>query len=386
MGYNIRAGCRPGEAPPARWPGASLFPDRTIAAPVGSVGDAGRHLMRLPERVVVGEELLGRMGEEIRELGDISRALVVTGPNVWRIFGGSVERSLEGSGIKPTVTFANAATKEEALRIAGARGGFDLIIGLGGGRPIDVAKYAAHVSGAWFISAPTSAAHDGIASPMASLKGSDAPYSEMTSPPRAVIADISAIASSPPNLSRSGFGDLLAKITATRDWKLANLERGEYYGEYAAHLALLSARVVINNRKRIGRMSEDGVRVLVEALISAGVAAGIAGSSRPCSGSEHLISHALDLISPGKGLHGEKVGIATIVAAKLHGLNWMRIRKALEDVGAPTTFHELGISRDQACRAIVMAPSVRPDRYTIIHKLRPDYDQACSLVDELEVA
>ncbi|MGC8969156.1 MAG: sn-glycerol-1-phosphate dehydrogenase [Conexivisphaera sp.] len=345
-----------------------------------------RHLMRLPERVVIGTGLLDKIGSEILEVGSARSALVVTGPHVWSAFGGAVGRGLERSGIRFEVLTVDAPTKEEARRAAEAGREFDVIVGLGGGKPIDVAKYAAHLAGAWFVSVPTSAAHDGIASPMASLRGSDVPYSEMVSPPKAIVADISAIASSPGRLARSGFGDLLAKVTATRDWKLAKVERGEYYGEYAAHLALLSARVAISNRRRIGRMDADGVRVLVEALISAGVAAGIAGSSRPCSGAEHLVSHALDVISPGAGLHGEKVGVATLIAARLHGLNWRRLAGALKDVGAPTSFREIGLSRDQVCRAVVMAPSLRPDRYTILHKVKPSYDYACSLVDELGVA
>ena len=345
-----------------------------------------RHLMRLPERVVVGEDLLGAVGDEIKEVRDARRALVIAGPNVWGMFGETVGRGLRGAGLDYEVLIVDSPTVEEARTAAERAMGFDVIVGLGGGKPIDVAKHAAYLAGVWFASVPTSAAHDGIASPMASLRGSDKPYSEVLSPPRAVIADIRAISSSPPRLTRSGFGDLLAKITATRDWRLARAEAGEYYGEYAAHLALLSARVAISNRKSIGRMDEEGIRVLVEALISAGVAAGIAGSSRPCSGSEHLISHALDAISPGKGLHGEKVGIATVIAARLHGMKWRRIVEALEDVGAPTSFRQLGITREEVCRAVVMAPYIRPNRYTILHKLRPSVDQACSLVDELGVA
>lgn len=348
-------------------------------------GGRSRHLMRLPERVIVGEELIARIGEEIREARDAKRALIVAGPNVWRMFGETVGRSLRGAAMGFDKLIVNSPTKEEAVRAAHAAREFDLIIGMGGGKSIDIAKYAAHLDGIWFVSIPTSAAHDGIASPMASLRGSDMPYSEMMSPPRVVIADISAIASSPPNLTRSGFGDLLAKVTATRDWRLASAERGEYYGEYAAHLARLSAQVAISNRKRIGRVDSEGVRVLVEALISAGVAAGIAGSSRPCSGSEHLIGHALDVIAPGRGLHGEKVGISTVIAAKLHGLNWGRLLGALEDAGAPSSFRQIGIPRESVCRAVEMAPSVRPDRYTILHKLRPSYGEACSLVDELGV-
>jgi glycerol-1-phosphate dehydrogenase [NAD(P)+] len=141
----------------------------------------------------------------------------------------------------------------------------------------------------------------------------------------------------------------------------------------------MSAEVFLDGSKRIGAYDKESARALVEGLISAGVAAGIAGSSRPCSGSEHLFSHALDAISPGKGLHGEQCGIGTIMMASLHGLDWENVRRALKDVNAPTTTAELGISDDETKSALVKAPSIRPDRYTILSKVKLDKKAAGEL-------
>ena len=348
--------------------------------------DRRRHVMRLPEVVVVGEDLVGGVGEELKRMFGRCRVLLVTGPSVGRLYGERVARSLGGEGFTVITAVARSPSVGEAERILAETGGADIIIGVGGGRPIDIAKYVAYRLGAAFVSVPTSAAHDGIASPFASLRDSGRPYSMVTNPPRMIIADVRVIESAPPRLIRSGAGDLLAKETAVLDWRLARDERSEYYGEYSAQLALLSARVVADNAWRIGSLDREGVRTLVEALISAGVAAGIAGSSRPCSGSEHLISHALDLVAPGKGLHGEKTGLATMIAARLHGADWRRIREVLESVGAPTSFSSIGVTREELCRAMVMAPGIRPERYTILHKLSLGYEDSCSLVDELGLA
>ena len=84
-------------------------------------------------------------------------------------------------------------------------------------------------------------------------------------------------------------------------------------------------------------------RVIVEGLISAGVASCIAGSSRPCSGAEHLVSHALDKLAPGIGLHGEKCGIRFYYDGKITGKDWKKIVKTLKDVGAPTTAKQIGL-------------------------------------------
>lgn len=121
---------------------------------------------------------------------------------------------------------------------------------------------------------------------------------------------------------------------------------------------------------------EDGVRVLLEALISCGVAMSIAGSSRPCSGSEHLFSHALDLIASEPGLHGEQCGVGTIMMAYLYEMNWKRVKETLRKVGAPTTAAELGIEPKCIVQALVRARAIRPERYTILEEKRLDYDSA----------
>jgi len=112
------------------------------------------------------------------------------------------------------------------------------------------------------------------------------------------------------------------------------------------------------------------IREIVEALISAGVASCIAGSSRPCSGAEHLFSHALDKIAPGIGLHGEKCGIGAILMAKLQGQDWKKITKTLKNVGAPTTAKEIGLTQDMITKALIIAQSLRPERYTILKEIQ----------------
>ncbi len=258
-------------------------------------------------------------------------------------------------------------------------------MGFGGGRTVDIAKLAAYNNRSLFVSVPTSASHDGIASPFASIKDKNRPYSYVTKPPVGVLADVDLIAQAPRRMLASGCGDLIAKMTAVRDWMLARDEKGEYFGKYAANLASMSAKIVLSESKEIGSGAKEYIRDVVEALISAGVAAGIAGSSRPCSGAEHLFSHALDIIAPAVGLHGEKCGLGTIILARLHDIDWVRIRDALYNVHAPVKASEIGLSEEQVVKALVMAPSVRPERYTILHKLCFGYEEARSAAKEVGV-
>ena len=171
----------------------------------------------------------------------------------------------------------------------------------------------------------------------------------------------------------------MAKFTAVHDWKLAHDVKNEYYGEYAASLALMSARLVMKNVNMIKPVTEEGLRVLLEALISCGVAMSIAGSSRPCSGSEHLFSHALDLVAAKPASHGEQCGVGSILMAYLHKMDWKQIKGTLQEVGAPTTAKELEIEPESIIQALVRAGTIRPERYTILEENKLDYDSAKKL-------
>jgi glycerol-1-phosphate dehydrogenase [NAD(P)+] len=348
---------------------------------------SGKHLMELPSVVLVGRHVLAEAGSLMKSQGMTGGVVVASGPHVWANLGEQMTASLEASSFESWWVEVKRPDMPsvEAVEEAVGRKGAKLVIGLGGGKSIDVAKLASFRRGALMISIPTSASHDGISSPFASIRGYGTAYSAVTKPPFAIIADIGVILGAPPRTFNGGVGDLLAKLTAVKDWQLAHEEKGEYYGTYAANLAKMSGAMVEEEAPNIGRRSEEGVRGLVEALISAGVAAGIAGSSRPCSGAEHLFSHALDRIAPGVGLHGEKTGLGAVMMARLHGLDWERMRKALKDANAPTTAAELGLSEGQVVEGILSAPAVRPDRYTILHKLKLNAAQAASLARETGV-
>jgi glycerol-1-phosphate dehydrogenase [NAD(P)+] len=107
----------------------------------------------------------------------------------------------------------------------------------------------------------------------------------------------------------------------------------------------------------------------IRPIIISGISMSVAGSSRPTSGSEHMFSHALDVIAPGKALHGEQCGVGCIMMMYLHGGDWMRIRTALQKIGAPTSAKELGISNEKVIEALVTAHKIRKDRFTILGNL-----------------
>jgi glycerol-1-phosphate dehydrogenase [NAD(P)+] len=203
--------------------------------------------------------------------------------------------------------------------------------------------------------------------------------------PIAVVADSRIVSESPYRFTASGCGDVISKAVAARDWKMAHDVNGEYYGEYSGSLALMSSSLVMRSANQVQKRLDAGYRTLIEALVSCGVAMSIAGSSRPCSGSEHLFSHALDMLAKRPALHGEQCGVGTIMMAKLHGLNWRSIRDSLRIIGAPTTASELGISRETIIDAMVKAKDIRPERYTILNKANLNHGEAEAIAEDCGV-
>ncbi len=339
------------------------------------------HRMQLPREVVVGDDTIELVWDICRRLGFVESGLAVTGPHTRDIACARIIDLLDDAGMSVEQAIVQSSTMEDVKLVEEKirEQHPQVILGVGGGMKIDVAKLSSARQNIPFISIPTSASHDGIAGPLASVKGLRQPYSEMAQSPMAIIADTSIITQAPHRFTASGCGDSISKFTAVRDWRLANRMKNEYYGGYAASLALMSARLVAKNAGSMKRRIESGIRVLLEALISCGVAMSIAGSSRPCSGSEHLFSHALDLITSESGLHGEQCGIGTIMMAYLHHMNWKRIKETLRKAGAPTTAIELGREPDDIIQALVQACTIRPERYTILSAKKLSLDSAAKI-------
>jgi len=340
--------------------------------------------MQLPREVIVGNGTLTRITEVTQRLGLSGSALIIAGPKSCEVAGKQVRNLLQQTGINvdtllvKTVTNKDILTVEEQIKKQKPR----FLIGVGGGTKIDAAKLSASRQNIPFISVPTTLSHDGIASPLASIKGLDKPYSVMAQAPLAIIADTDIIAQAPWRSVISGCGDAIAKFTAVKDWQLAHKEKHEYYGEYAASLALMSAKLVMENAKLIQPDNDEGLRVLLEALISCGVAMSIAGSSRPCSGSEHLFSHALDMVNCPHAMHGEQCGVGSVLSAYLHSTNWKRIKSTLKQIGAPTTACELNVKDEDLVKALELAATIRPERYTILQKLSLNRE-ACEKVAKI---
>lgn len=334
--------------------------------------------IELPRAILVDQGALDRVAEVVTGLGLSGPFLAVCDEITWGIAGERVMDGLASAGFEGTATRiagADDTTVAEVLgRIETEKARF--VLGIGGGRPIDVAKLAGYRAGIPFLSIPTAASHDGIVSSRASITGASGKASLGARPPIAVIADTEVIAASPFRLTRSGFGDCLSNMAAVLDWRLARRLKHEPFSEYAAALAEMTARQLLGAASAIKPDSPAAASLVIQALVASGISMAIAGTTRPASGAEHMFSHRLDELVPGTALHGEQCGVGTIIMLYLHGADWQGVRQALVQVGAPTTARDLGIPTPIIIEALVTCHAIRPERYTILAESGLHHDAA----------
>jgi glycerol-1-phosphate dehydrogenase [NAD(P)+] len=264
------------------------------------------------------------------------------------------------------------------------RSGADGIVAIGGGRCLDVAKLAAARAGVTVIAVPTQLSHDGICSPVAVVPDADGVGQSIGAvAPRVVYLALPTLLGAPPESVGAGLGDLLANPLALRDWALAADHGLEQPDQRAWDFSVESfERIKAHLDSDVPEMARDPVflRSLADALVLSGMAMICAGSSRPASGGEHEISHAIDQHLGGRALHGAQVAFGCVFSVALYGEDAAAFRERLARLGLPQHPGQLGLSEDDAVELLLAAPATRPGRFTILEDADLDEAKARTLV------
>lgn len=279
----------------------------------------------------------------------------------------------------------NAMESVQSIEKAMAKLSAHLIIGVGGGKILDVSKWLGTVYKIPCMLVPTTLSSDAICSPIAVLRKHPSTNSSINvAMPKAVIIDLDLLAFSPPRLIGAGIGDLLSNKTALADWKIAHEAINEEWDPMASIVAQQAVDSFLSKISNRTLNPANFLEATAHSLIMCGIAMSMAGSSRPCSGSEHLISHALDEYCGAKALHGEQVAIGILIAEYLQGSFHPdnSLRRYFDQVGLPTHYRELGYTREEMQLALKKAPTVR-ERYTIFNELVLSDKQIDLILDEV---
>lgn len=343
--------------------------------------------IQIPIFLRVGKNLLGDIPTLLLEHHlHFQSVLVVAGPRSAEIAGRHIARSLG----RPDCLVVRDNTLEwvETVRRAAREQKADLLVGVGGGTPLDVAKFVAAGERICFLSVPTSPSNDGIASPVAVIKIDSRPASLAARMPIGVIADLDILRHAPAGCIRAGVGDLVSNVSAVADWDLACQRGKDRMDDFARLLALTGAEAMLRFADGEGPLDPASpalLEILIHGLVLSGVAMEIAGSSRPCSGAEHLFSHALDRIATRPAMHGAQVGIGTLLMTVLRGDESSGLRSSMERMGLPLHAAEIGIQEGEVVEGLLRAPQMRPERYTLLNETQLTPERAAQLARQAGV-
>ena len=348
--------------------------------------------MVFPREVIVGHNTTDQIKGMCRRITRSKNALIVVDKNTKKISGDKIAKILSGASYEINTIVISSPIMQKDVHVAwptmkevnsvvkaAEKYESEFLMGVGGGSVIDVTKLAAYELSQLFVSVPTSAAHDGMASPRAALKDKKGSVSKTAVSPMAILADTEIISKAPYRMLASGCADVISNLSAVKDWELAHRLKNEEFSTFAASLSETSAKLLLYKAEDIRSGLEEAVWQAVKCMITSGVAMSVADTTRPASGSEHMFSHVLDRIAPGKALHGEQCGVGAIMMMYLHGEDWEEIRTFLRTIGAPTTAKELRIPKKKIVEALLNAQKIRPERYTILGEQGLTYDAAKKL-------
>ncbi|MDP4133085.1 MAG: sn-glycerol-1-phosphate dehydrogenase [Bacillota bacterium] len=197
----------------------------------------------------------------------------------------------------------------------------DLIIGIGSGVINDLCKYVSFKKELPYFIVATAPSMDGFVSNVAAMiiKGMKVTYQAHV--PQAVIGDVDILKMAPMDMIKSGYGDIIGKLSSLNDWKLGHLLYDEYFCSYIYDLLMGAVNKTVGLSKGLKERSEDSIKALMETLVLSGIAISYNGNSRPASGSEHHLSHYFEIVSLQKNepyfLHGTDVAYSTVVTAAM---------------------------------------------------------------------
>ena len=325
--------------------------------------------MNNTNKLKIGSGVLTQVSETLHQNGIRGKLLYVTDPTVDKLYGNVVRPQIEQIGrLKDEAVTENTIAYAMSLAERIIATDVNCVIGMGGGKVLDVCKYAAYISKRPLLSIPTTMANDGIASPIAVLKRLDGkPKSLGCAVPTMLLLDTNLILNSPAKLIKAGIGDTISNYMALLDWDLAYSRGREMMNGYAYLMSQLSLDVLM--KTQYDSICPEFIGVLANSLIISGIAMDFAGSSRPVSGSEHLFSHALDLYGEKINLHGIQVALGTVAMLMMIGKDYSDVLQYLNKFEVDINPNHLGIDENTFVGCMQKATSVRRDRYTYLDEI-----------------
>lgn len=278
------------------------------------------------EKVVIGNGAIRKIPEILSSFG-FKKAYMAADKNTYEAAGSQVEKVITEAGIQCSkhvyIREHDLVPDETAAGefIFHMDRGTDVILAVGSGVLNDLCKFMSCRLGIPYIIVATAPSMDGYASDGSALSIENLKTTLSTTMPKAIIGDVDILKKAPLRMIKAGFGDMVGKYSAINDWKLSHAINGEYYCGTVAKMVEDSLEKCIKTAEGLKDRKDNAIQNLMEGLVITGIAMSFTGNSRPASGSEHHLSHFIEMMYLFDGkeapLHGEKVGVNTLVMNSL---------------------------------------------------------------------
>lgn len=267
----------------------------------------------------------------------------------------------------------------------------DYVLAVGSGTLNDMAKSVATKLGIPSGVLATAPSMDGYCSAGSALMRNGVKVTDTVNPPSDVLIDLNIVCNAPKIMTAAGFGDIVGKYTCLTDWKMANAVLGEEINQKAFSMMEDALNSCVGAYDELTKYTGDAVAKLMNALVVAGLSMAECGNSRPASGSEHHMSHFLEMDFVKRGekipMHGIKVAIGCLISIEIYNYilnNKIKfngcekvyeyvkelpsvesVKSMLEGMGCPTKFSEIGVRKETMEEMLEKAYTVR-DRFTVL--------------------
>ena len=279
----------------------------------------GREHTMSTEKMVIGKDAMYGFADILAEQGYTGKFCAVYDKNTYEAMAGKRPQCAKELILDPENLHANEIGLQ---RLADQFEACDFLVAIGGGTIHDLTRYTATEKNIPFISVPTAASVDGFTASVAAMTLEGFKKTVSAQAPRIVVGDTEVISKAPMYLTASGFGDVLGKYVSLTDWRISRELTGEYFCDYTADLTMQAVVDTCKAGDGIAAGDPDAYGLLAKALLLSGIAMQMVGNSRPASGAEHHCSHLIEMGVPWlpatEALHGEKVGVGTLMVIPVY--------------------------------------------------------------------
>lgn len=280
-----------------------------------------KHELNIKE-IATGSGITAETGEILKRNGFGKKLLLVADENTLSAACGITSALKNFDVTEKIYRNLREATVKEAEAIEELLTGKDGVISVGTGSLNDICRKAAANADKPLCIFATAASMDGFASYNAPLVDGNFKITYAAKSPEVVIGDSKILAAAPEVLKGAGFGDMVGKYVGLVDWQVSSIITGEYYCPRVAELTRKATDRIMSLSDRILKKDEESAEAVFEALLLTGIGMSFTKTSRPASGTEHILSHFWEckklLDGEISDFHGRKVGVATLYIMDLY--------------------------------------------------------------------